>query len=258
MHPILIELGPLSIKTYGFFIAVAFLAGVGLALRESRRLGYDPQLILDLAFYMIIAAIVGSRLFYIVGHLSYYRQNPLDMLKVWQGGLTFYGGFILAVAVCAWMMRRHHLGIWPVFDIFAPSLALGNVFGRIGCFFAGCCYGTPCSLPWAVTFRDPQSLAPLHTPLHPTQLYAAGAALLIFLVLFGLRTKKIFDGQLTIIWVFLYSASRLATELFRGDVRGDLLFNTYPASQVLAALLTVAALVLYPILAARAKRSAKK
>jgi phosphatidylglycerol:prolipoprotein diacylglycerol transferase len=257
MHPILVELGTFSIKTYGFFIAIAFLAGVGLALREARRLGYDPQLILDLAFYMIIAAIVGSRLFYVAGNLSYYRQSPLDMFKVWQGGLTFFGGFILAVAVCAWMTRRRGLGIWPVFDLFAPSLALGNIFGRIGCFFAGCCYGTPSSLPWAVTFIDPQSLAHLHVPLHPTQLYAAGAALLMFLVLFGLRTRKAFDGQLCLLWVFLYSASRLVIEPFRGDVRADLLFNAYPASQVLAAALAVASLVLYPIMAARAKKRKK-
>ena len=248
MHPILLELGSYSIKTYGFFIAIGFLAGITFALQEGKRLNFDAQLILDLAFYMIIGAIVGSRLFYVVTHLSYFQNNPLDAFKVWQGGLTFFGGFIASMIICVWILKKNKLSIWSSLDLFAPSLAIGIFFGRIGCFFAGCCYGVPCDLPWAVTFNDPQSLAKLHTPLHPTQLYSSLGALTTFLILFFSRTRKKFDGQLTLTWIFCYSGFRLIEELFRGDVRGDLIFDKYPTSQVLALILIIASVILFPIL----------
>ena len=109
MYPLLVELGGFSIKTYGFFVAVAFLVGISWALKDAKREGYDPQFILDLSFYMIIGAIVGSRLFYVVTHASHYLKHPLDVFKVWQGGLTFFGGFILAAAICVWGIRRQGL-----------------------------------------------------------------------------------------------------------------------------------------------------
>ncbi len=248
MHPLLIEIGGYSIKTYGFFVATAFLAGITLAMREAKRAGRDPQFVLDLSFYIIVGAIVGSRLFYVLTHLSYYRGHVLDAFKIWEGGLTFFGGFIMALLLCIWIIRRRGMGTWETFDIFAPSLAAGVFFGRIGCFFAGCCYGTSCSLPWAVTFTNPHSLARLNTPLHPVQLYSAGGALITFLVLYAIRTRKSFDGQLAVLWVFLYSGFRSINELFRGDVRGDLLFERFPTSQVLAWCLLAASVILYPVL----------
>lgn len=248
MHPILLQLGSFSIKTYGFFIAIGFLAGIAVAVKEAKRIHYDQQVVLDTAFYMILGAVVGSRLFYVLTHMSYYRQNPLDMLKVWEGGLTFYGGFILAVAACVWMAKKNSCGIWKTFDLFAPSLAIGVFFGRIGCFFAGCCYGRDCALPWAVTFTDPQSLARLHMPLHPTQLYCAAGSAVTLLLLLAMKDRKTFDGQLALTWIFCYSCFRLIEEMFRGDVRGDLLFGLYPASQVLAVLLAVLSLALLPVL----------
>lgn len=253
MHPILLQFGQFSIKTYGFFIAVGFMAGIGLALREARRLEYNPQFILDLAFYMIVGAIVGSRVFYVATHLSSYRAHPLDALKLWQGGLTFFGGFILAVIICIVLIKRQGLSVWKTFDLFAPSLAVGVFFGRIGCFFAGCCYGKPCSLPWAITFNNPESLAQLNIPLHPTQLYSAGGALVTFLILFMLRKRKSFDGQLALLWILLYSSFRTGIELFRGDMRGDLLLGRYPSSQAMALLLIVVSLVALFILRGRAR-----
>jgi phosphatidylglycerol:prolipoprotein diacylglycerol transferase len=251
MHPILLQFGSFSIKTYGLFIAMGFLMGITFALKEAKRSGYDPQLILDLSFYMIIGAIVGSRLFYVLTHISHYQQTPLDAFKVWQGGLTFFGGFILSMIICIWIIKKHKLSIWKIFDMFAPSLAIGVFFGRIGCFFAGCCYGKPCSLPWAVTFTDPHSLAKLNVSLHPTQLYSAAAAFITFLILIVFRKRKSFDGQLALMWILLYSFFQLIIEMFRGDVRGDLLFGQYPASQVLALLLLLFALILFPILKKR-------
>jgi phosphatidylglycerol---prolipoprotein diacylglyceryl transferase len=254
MHPILIDFGFFSIKTYGFFIAAAFLAGIALAVREARRQGVDSQIILDMSFYMIIGAIVGSRLFYVLTNFTYYLTHPLDLFKVWQGGLTFYGGFILAISVCLYMIHRYRMGIWKTFDLFAPSLALGVMLGRLGCFSAGCCHGRPCDLPWAITFTHPESLALLHVPLHPVQLYASAGALITFVVLYCMRNRKTFDGQLALLWMLLYSASRSVEELFRGDVREDLLLG-YPSARIIALGMLVGVAALYPVVRRRNRRT---
>jgi phosphatidylglycerol:prolipoprotein diacylglycerol transferase len=248
MHPILLQIAGFSVKTYGLFVATGFLAGIIFALREAKRKGYDPQQTLDLAFYIILGAIIGSRIFYVLTHFSYYSNNLLEIFKVWQGGLTFFGGFILSFLIGLWYTKRHQLVIWKTFDIFAPSIAIGEFFGRIGCFFAGCCYGKECTLPWAVTFSHPNSLATLGRQLHPTQLYASGAALLTFLVLFTFRKRVTFNGQLALMWLVLYSFFRLIIDSFRGDPRGDILFGQYYFSQIAAVFMIVFTLVLYPLL----------
>lgn len=248
MHPILFDFGSFSVKTYGFLIAIGFLLGITLALKEAKRQNYDPQIILDLSFYMIVGAIVGSRIFYIFTHLSYFKDNILDAFKLWQGGLTFFGGFIMAMALSLIMIYKHKLSIWKTLDIFAPSLALGVFFGRMGCFAAGCCHGKPCDLPWAITFTNPESLAPLSVALHPTQLYSSLGALLTFVILFLWRKRKTFDGQLALMWIFLYSGIRSVNEFFRGDSRGDLLFDMYPTSRVIAWCLVAFAVIMFPIL----------
>jgi phosphatidylglycerol:prolipoprotein diacylglycerol transferase len=248
VHPIIFETSYFSIKAYGLFVAMGFLAGLGFALREARRQGLDAQPILDLAFYIILSAIIGSRLFYVLTNLDSYRHNPLDILKVWQGGLTFFGGLMLSFAAGVIYMQRHRMAVWKTFDLFAPALSLGDFFGRIGCFFAGCCYGRECSYPWAVTFTDPQSLARIGVSLHPTQLYSAVASLVTFLLLWAWSSRKRFDGQLALLWVFCYSFSRLIIEYFRGDPRGYLVLGTFAVSQVIAAVLVIASFIMLAVL----------
>ena len=125
MHPILLDFGFFSIKTYGFLIAIGFMAGIFIAAREAKRLNVDPQIILDIAVYIIVGAIVGARLFFVATRFSYYKDNPLDVFKIWEGGLVFYGGFILALIVCVWIIKKNNLKLWQTLDIFAPSLAIG-------------------------------------------------------------------------------------------------------------------------------------
>jgi len=248
MHPILIELGSFSIKTYGFLIAIGFALGLFLASREARRVGLNVQAIGDLAFYILLGAIIGARLYFILTNLNYFTQNPLDMFKIWEGGLTFFGGFIVAVILCVWMIRKHRLPVWKTLDVFAPSLALGVFFGRLGCLAAGCCYGRQCDLPWAVTFTHPQTLARAGVALHPTQIYSALGALITFALLYSLRRHKTFDGQLALLWILCYSSARVITEQFRGDIRGGMLTENIALSFVIAAGLIIVSLVLFPIL----------
>jgi phosphatidylglycerol:prolipoprotein diacylglycerol transferase len=230
------------------------MAGIFIATREAKRLNVAPQIILDIAVYIIIGAIVGARLFFVATRFSYYKDNPLDVFKIWEGGLVFYGGFILALIVCAWFIKRNNLKLWQTFDIFAPALAIGVFFGRLGCFFAGCCFGKACKLPWAVTFSDPQSLAVLNTPLHPTQLYSVAGSLFTFIIIYSLRKRKSFDGQLAMIWVFMYSGLRSIIEFYRGDIRGAIIFGQFPVTQVIAFLFAFSSMALFIVLKVRSSR----
>ena len=232
MHPILIRLGPLTIHTYGFLIAVGFLIGLWLAVLQAKKEGISSDRIMDLGFYILLAAIVGSRLFFILINLDHYTKNPADIFKIWEGGLVFYGGVMLAVPTAVWYVRKNAMGIWSTADIFAPSIAIGHVFGRLGCFAAGCCYGRIAqSLPWGTIFTDPDCLAPTNVSLHPTQLYESAGEMVNFLILITLRRYKSFDGQLFMIYLLLYSVLRFSVEIFRGDVARGFILNNLSVSQ---------------------------
>src|SRR3990172_8229112 len=220
MHPILIKIGPITIYSYGFFLAVGFILAIFYATREEKKVGVRPQKISDLAFYLIIAALVGSRLLFIITEPHDFIENPLEVFKIWKGGLVFYGGFIGALTTGIWYVKRNNMPLWKTADIIAPAIALGQSLGRIGCFSAGCCYGREADVPWAVTFTDPNSLARLGVPLHPTQLYESALDLGIFLFLIAFRKRKSFDGQLIWLYTLLYALARLVVESFRGDPRG--------------------------------------
>ena len=244
MHPVLFHVGPFALHTYGVFVAMAFLAAMGLALREARKAGERTDKILDLCFYMLVAAIVGSRILYMVINWPTFQQDPMEILRIWHGGLVFYGGFIAAFLTALWFIRREGLPLWKTADIFAPPIALGQAIGRIGCFFAGCCYGRPCDLPWAVTFTNPESLAPKGMPIHPTQLYSVFNNLLIFLVLVGLRHVKRFDGQIFWTYVLLYGVTRSILECFRGDDRGVVVGGMISISQLIGVVMAAIAIAM--------------
>lgn len=247
MFPVIFQIGDFTVYTYGFFVAVGVLAAIFFARYEARRVGVDPDRIMDLCFYLVIAAILGSRLFFVILNLDYFMAAPLDIFKIWSGGLVFYGGFIAAFATALALIRAYRLPLGKTADIAALSLPLGHFLGRLGCFSAGCCYGETCELPWAVSFAHPESLAPLHTPLHPTQLYSAAANLFIFLVLFAFRKHRRFAGQLLLFYLVLYGVLRSIVEIFRGDDRGAHIFNIFSVSQVLGlsvACFSIAALVM--------------
>jgi phosphatidylglycerol:prolipoprotein diacylglycerol transferase len=242
MHPVLFRIGPLVVHTYGVFVAMAFLSALGLALREARMVGEDGNQVLDLCFYMLLAAIVGSRILYVLVDWPTFRQDPVEIIRIWHGGLVFYGGFIAAFVTALWFMRKRGLALWKTSDILAPPIAFGQFVGRIGCFFAGCCYGRACSLPWAVTFTHPESLAPKGIPLHPTQLYSSLNGLFMFVVLIGLRRVKAFEGQVFWAYVLLYGVTRSIIEFFRGDDRGVLIGGMVSTSQFIGVIMAAIAI----------------
>ncbi len=232
MHPILIKIGPITIYTYGFFIASAFLLALGWAGYEAKKQDLDPKIVSDLGFYLIIAGILGARLLYVLMNLRYFRSHPLESIMIWKGGLVFAGGAILGFITAIIYLRSKKQEIWKWADVFAPAIALGQFVGRIGCLMAGCCYGRYCTLPWAITFRDPNSLAPLNVPLHPTEIYHSLAGLVTFFVLCILKPRVKATGTIFGIFLVLYGAFRFIIEFFRGDYRpmlGPLSFTQWTA-----------------------------
>jgi phosphatidylglycerol---prolipoprotein diacylglyceryl transferase len=241
MHPILFHLGKLSIRSYGFMLALSFLLGIWLAGRRAKKAGVDPQKILDLSVIIILGAVVGSRLLYVVFHLDQY-SNPLDMFALWQGGATFYGGFILAAAASYWWVQKHKLPFLQVADIVAPSIAMGLMFTRIGCFLSGCCYGKPTTHSWGMIFPpdSPAGAAAAaiaqqrgveHVALHPTQLYSSffeGLVILTLLLVLQPFLKK--RGAMFGMLCVLYAIARFTIDFFRyyepnARVLGGLDFN---------------------------------
>ncbi|HMK75429.1 MAG TPA: prolipoprotein diacylglyceryl transferase [Thermodesulfobacteriota bacterium] len=244
MHPILFQFGSFHVYAYGFFVVVGFCVAAVLSALKIRKSDIKLPLenIADLFFYTVLSAFLGSRILFILINFDVYRQHPLQMFKIWGGGLVFYGGLIPAAAVAFGYMSWRRLPTWKLADLISPLIALGLSFGRIGCFFAGCCYGRETSLRWAVVFRNPDSLARLNIPLHPTQLYDAANGLAIFLFLSWMSKRKTFDGQIFWLFVFLYSITRFFIEIFRGDPRGFLFGDMLSTSQGIGILLAIPSL----------------
>ncbi|MEI6245451.1 MAG: prolipoprotein diacylglyceryl transferase [Acidobacteriota bacterium] len=257
MHPVLFEIGGWPVYSYGVLLAAAYLAGLQMAVVRARRAGLDPAKVMDFGIYLIIAALIGAKLMLVVVDFSYFRQNPRELMSLARAGGVFYGGLIAAVLVGIWLVRKYQLRIWTMGDLMAPGIALGHVIGRVGCLLAGCCYGRPTSVPWAVTFNDPAAAlnvgTPLAIPLHPTQLYDAGAELIILGVLLATERKgRKFEGRTFWAYLLMYAISRFIIEFFRGDDRG-MAFNILSTSQVVSAAIVPLSLLMLWRLRARAR-----
>jgi phosphatidylglycerol:prolipoprotein diacylglycerol transferase len=225
-----------------------------VAVRLGKSEGINPQQVMDMGFIVILSGIIGSRVVYVFMNFSYYRYQPVEIFKIWQGGLVFSGAIIGVVLAAVWYAKHHKLPLWKLCDIWAPAAVIGQSIGRIGCFMAGCCYGKPTNLKWGVVFTHPKSLAPLNVPLHPTQIYSSISSLIIFLILLLLYSKKKFEGQVFLWFLILHSTVRLFLERFRGDDRGMVFCSTMTTTQFVAILILVAAVVTLIVVKARESR----
>jgi phosphatidylglycerol:prolipoprotein diacylglycerol transferase len=238
-----ISVGPITVYSYGVLLAASYLLGLRLAMWRAKKWGLDANRVLDLGIYIIIAALVGAKLLLLVVDFDQFRSSPGDLLSLARSGGVFYGGLLLAVVVAFWYIGRHKMPFWTTTDVFAPGIALGHVTGRLGCLAAGCCYGHPTDVPWAIVFTNPLAAAnvgtPLGIPLHPTQIYEAGAELLILgILLFTEKKGRPYAGRTFWGYMLLYAISRFIIEYFRGDPRGvDPLFGIFSTSQFISLLL---------------------
>lgn len=227
MYPELFNIGPITVYTYGLLLAASYLLGLQFARYRGRKWGLDDKRILDLGIYIIIAALVGAKLLLLVTDYQHIPTTVAELSSFLRSAGVFYGGLISAIVVAFWYIYTHRLPFWTTCDAFAPAIALGHVTGRLGCFAAGCCYGRPTNVPWAVVFNNQSAAAtvgtPLGIPLHPTQLYESGAELLILIVLLATEKRgRRFPGRTFWLYMILYAVSRYIIEFYRGDPRGTI------------------------------------
>ena len=263
MYPILFRVWNFPVNTYGVFLAMAFLGAIFVTVRLAVRDGLPKERIYDLCLWLLLSSLVGSKLLMLFTEPEY-RQNPklLFSLDFLRSGGVFYGGLIGAIIAAYVLMRRWQLPWWKTADACAPGIALGNFFGRQGCFAAGCCWGKPTNLPWGVRFSElghEVTDVPLNAKLHPTQLYESFAMLIVFFFLLWLHKKKKFSGQVILAYAIIYPAVRFLIEFVRDDPRGDILGLTtrtgLSTSQLIGLVVGIAALITFIIRWRRATAS---
>lgn len=217
MWPILFHVGGFPIHSYGALGALAFVVGAGMSLWRATRAGMDRDRVADVIFWMAMTSLAGSRIVYVL-------QNPGtvhgfgELFDLRGGGLVFYGAFVVGLPVGFLLMARYRLPAFALWDVFGTAFPLSHAISRIGCFAAGCCYGRPTDAPWAVTFAVGHPLAPGGVGLHPAQLYEAGALFAIAAATNLFYRHRSFDGQVFLLYLLLYAASRTVLEVFRGDL----------------------------------------
>ncbi len=217
MHPEVAHWGIIHIRSYGLMLALAFLVGTWLGLREARRLGLDEDRLINVILVVLVASVLGARALYVMEHVDEFRREWGSVVALWQGGLTLYGGIVAGTAAGLMAARRFGLPMWTVADALTPSLALGAGIGRIGCHLNGCCYGRPTSMPWGVVF-PPDSYAGLefgNASVHPSQLYLAGAGVALFLLTWALRRRMRAPGTLFWLFIVLFALIRIPIDLTR-------------------------------------------
>ncbi|MFH1045440.1 MAG: prolipoprotein diacylglyceryl transferase [Candidatus Omnitrophota bacterium] len=212
MKPILLQLGPISVFAYGLMVSCAFLIGTYLAQREATRQNLPAQKIIDLSLCIVISGVVGARLLYVLQNIQFYRVYPLRIVMLHEGGLSFFGGFFVALAATLIFLRIQRLPAWTVLDIFVPYLALGQAIGRIGCLLNGCCFGKVTTAFGAICFPGETICR------YPIQVYNSLLLLALYIVLrYRQKRGQTFPGQLFLLYCILYSTIRFISEFFRGD-----------------------------------------
>ena len=242
MHPELFTVGGITIHTYGFMIMVGAILGYWyMSTTVKNEMGIQPDKIQNLAILIIVAAFVGGKLFFYFENPGYYFNPPSNMFKNFRTGFVFYGSLLFAIPTVIWYFRKEKWPVWPMLDRIAITACIIHASGRMGCFFAGCCYGVPTENFLGITFSDPVSQAePLHTPLHPTQLYSVTLILSILVILLMFKRHKRFEGQLFFIYIMLYAVGRAIIEIFRGDVaRGYVIDGVLSHSQFISLVVVI-------------------
>lgn len=263
MYPELFRIFGFPVNTYGVLLALAFLAALFVAARLAERDGLPRERIFDLGLWMLLGGLLGSKVLLMFAEPEYgaslWNLISIDFLR---SGGVWYGGFLGGLAAGLFLIRRHRLPLWKTMDAFAPGVALGQAFGRQGCFAAGCCWGEPTTLPWGVEFTEAAHRitgVPVGVHLHPTQLYESFAALAIFALLIWLHRRKNFGGQVITAYAVLYGLTRFTIEFFRDDPRGDIFGLTtltgLSTSQLISLLVVAGGLLFYFL---RRKRAALK
>jgi phosphatidylglycerol---prolipoprotein diacylglyceryl transferase len=250
LHPFLINIGSFHLPTYGVLLVLAIMGGIYTAMRLGRSVGFDSGRILDFCTWSILVALVGAKVLMILTEWDYFRAHPGEIFSfsTLMAGGVFYGGFLAALFFTIWYVRVQKIAFWRLTDVLAPAVALGQSVGRLGCFSAGCDYGTPTTAPWGVkftsTFAHEVAGVPLGVRLHPTQLYESATTLAIFLFLLWSFPRKKRDGDVFLSYLGLYAVARFFLEFLRGDDDRGFVFHHLLSTSQFIALLALAGVVI--------------
>lgn len=247
---------PITLHSYGFFLVIGFFLSVWLGCLESKRRGYDPNIVLDLAMPLLLVSIVLCRVLYFLVYPSQWRGFG-EFLQIWNGGLSFHGAIVGALGTIAYFAWRRRVSFGTLCDLIAPGVFLGYAVGRLGCFFNGCCYGFPTDIAWAVRFHvegsnDPNAFT---VPSHPAQLYSTALSLVFFALIWQMRRVPRFTrfpGQLTLLFLALYAVERFVVEIFRKGATAPLAFDWITRAQLASVIGLAVIAVIYAVLARRA------
>ena len=248
MYPELVTIGDFTIHTYGFMIMLGAIAGYFYVSTVAKReLGIAPEKIQTLAILVIVAAFVGGKFFFYLEKPDYYFHPISNMFKGLRTGFVFYGSLLFVIPVTVWYFRKQKWPVWSLMDRMAIAGCIIHLFGRMGCFFAGCCHGLPTESVFGITFTDPESQAePLHTALHPTQLYEVAWISTTLVILWMFKRYKRFEGRLFLVYIVLYAIGRSVIEIFRGDIRrGFIIEGVLSHSQFISLLIIAGAVGTY-------------
>jgi phosphatidylglycerol---prolipoprotein diacylglyceryl transferase len=245
VHKIAFHIGNYPVAWFGIFVAIAFVLGLWTAARRGARDGLTADQMMDAGPWLILGTIVGARLWYVVTYWQegFAREPWTEIFMVQRGGLVFYGGLVGASAATLIYLIRKKIPIWKFGDAVAPSIALGYVFGRMGCLMNGCCYGRTCDLPWAIHF--PQDHPTHGASVHPTQIYDAILSGLLYLGLAWLHRRKRFDGQIFAAYLICYAVIRSIVESFRGDYSESHIHGIFTPAQLFGVVILAVGLILF-------------
>jgi phosphatidylglycerol:prolipoprotein diacylglycerol transferase len=261
VHPEIVNIGPLHLRSYGLMMALAFLVATWMLARAARKRGIDPDAMISLGMVALVSGVAGGRLMYVLGHPHEFQGKWHEALYLWQGGLTLWGGFLLAVPASLWYLHKKRLPVWTVADLGAVPLAIGAAIGRLGCFLNGCCYGVPATVPWAVRFPEKSLPAAQFgdAALHPSQLYNVGVGLVAagLTVLIAPRLRA--PGQRFWFLFGTYGILRALVDLTRYYEPSAILAHVgrmaITESQVIGAAIAIVSAILFTVLGERHRRA---
>ncbi|MFA5145522.1 MAG: prolipoprotein diacylglyceryl transferase [Candidatus Omnitrophota bacterium] len=224
MHPEICQIGPFTIYSYGLMLVAAFAVSCALAVSAAKKNNVNPDAIFNLLFVAFVAGVIGARSFYVIENLGYYARNPLEIIMLQRGGLSWFGGLILATFAGWLYLRNKNLPAYKILDLIAPFIALAQAIGRIGCLLNGCCFGKESS--FGLYF-------PIYkTVLIPTQLYSSLLLVFIFVILRLMQGRPHKEGQIFFAYLLLYSVKRFFIEFWRAD--NEIIFAGLTLFQVIS------------------------
>ncbi|MBU1864363.1 MAG: prolipoprotein diacylglyceryl transferase [Candidatus Omnitrophica bacterium] len=240
MHPIVFTCGPLTIYSYGVMIASGVCVSFFLIKKHFIKTTVSTNVLIDCIVWSLAAGIVGARIFYVITHFGEFKNDLFSVVKLWEGGLVLYGGLIFGFIVLSFFAYRKRIGYFILADSLVPFLALTQGFGRVGCFLNGCCWGKVHHGLFSVRFPF------LPTPVHPVQLYEALFCIVLFFYLCRRYKRRQFDGEITMLYLLLYSLGRFSIEFFRGDQQ--LLIVIFTRPQIISMGIFVSVAIAFPLI----------